>query len=255
MANPPEEETLIGTPAGSSDDEASKVTEKEPVDSEPTTDNPTPTGKKRATKKRGSSDEDSGEKKANKKSRVKPEKIQQVYDKILEELSKSYKIGMSEMPMDTLSVAVGYKHPRSDAVADAMKLLVKDGLVAKTKGTCKFTETGIERYVAKEVAVANPEEAMTRFWQHYQTKLESQKNGTGAAVQAAAKAVWAKLSDGMGYSRKELVAETKYSMERSSGFETVMKTFKDLGFTEVVQGKVFFTAKMFPFGKPSPHVK
>jgi hypothetical protein len=251
MGNPPEDETFINTPVRSSDDEASKVKEKqEPVDSEPTMDIAKPNRKKSGTKKRGNTDEDPDKKKDSKKLRVKPEKVQQAYDNILAELSKSYKIGMSEMPIGTLAVAIGYKHPRSDAVADAMKLLVKDGLVAKTKGTCKFTETGIERYVPKEIPVVNPEEAMKRFWQHYQTKLESQKGGSGAAAQAAAKAVWAKLAGGQGYSKKELVAVTTYSMERSSGFEAIMKTFKELSFTEIVQGKVFFADKMFPFGKP-----
>jgi predicted transcriptional regulator len=250
MANPPEEETRVSSPAVGTNDKASEVKEKKPVDSEPI-DNAKPTGKKRATKKRGSSDGDSDEKKVSKKPRVKPEKLREVYDKILEELTKCYKIGMSEMPMDTLAVAVGYKHPRSDAVADAMKQLVKDGLVAKTKGTCKFTETGMERYVPKETPVANPEEAMDRFWQHYLTKLKTMKAGSGDAVQVGAKAVWAKLSGGEAFSKEELVAETTYSMHRSTGFEAIMKALKDLGFTEVVnKGKVSFTAKMFPFGKP-----
>lgn len=160
---------------------------------------------------------------------------------------------MVEIDLNTLANSVGYTHPRSDAFADAMKILIKDeGFVSKdTMKNCKFTDRGIQQFVAEEKPVANPQEAMERFWQHFISRLESSPKGKGEKAKEAGEIVWNKLKDGTSYTKKELVDFTTYSMERSSGFEAIMKALKDLGFTEIVDKKVQFTTKMFPFGKPT----
>ena len=210
------------------------------------------------TKKRGSGAmaselkeaEDVKSKKKVKKPRVKHEKVKEVYNKLVEQLKSNYEIGMTEVPLDTLAAAIGYKHPRSDAIADAMKLLVKDGVVEKTRGICKFTSAGVKEHAPEETPASNPEEAMQRFWDHFQTKLASLANGKGAKCQEASKAVWDKLKDGKAYSKKELVKTTSYAMERSSGFEAIIKALNQLKFLDKVDGKVEFAPKLFPFGRP-----
>jgi hypothetical protein len=173
-----------------------------------------------------------------------------VYHKIIEELAKNYAFGMVEMPLDTLCSGVGYKHPRSDAFKDAIKLLKEDGLVEKKKGNCNFTDKAIKKYTKEMESAANPEEAMQQFWNQFEGKLKLSKKTSGATVLTAAKVMWDMLKDGNGYTKQALVDATSYNMERSTGFGEILKCFKELRFTETSNGKVAFTDKLFPFGRP-----
>mmetsp|Transcript_21778 Transcript_21778/g.40656 ORF Transcript_21778/g.40656 Transcript_21778/m.40656 type:complete len:141 (-) Transcript_21778:535-957(-) len=69
-----------------------------------------------------------------KKPRVKPEKVQEVVNMIIDEMVKNYKFGLTEVPIDALLKATGYKHPRSDAIMAATKILKNDGIATRTKG-------------------------------------------------------------------------------------------------------------------------
>jgi len=211
-------------------------------------------GTKKGKKKKRSEDDDGvdDQQPKEKKIRVKPEKVEEVREKIIIELVKNYKFGIVEVPMDTLATSIGYKHPRSDAIAAAMKSLKEDGWVDKTKNICKFTEQGIKANVPEEKPAENPEEAMAMFWNQFQMKLDSNPKASGTTVAAAAEAIWSALKDGKAYSKKELVDLTSYGMVRSTGFEQIMKALKDIGFTEESseKGKLQFSDKVFPFGRP-----
>ena len=205
-------------------------------------DKPSKNGRKRG-KNEASTDEPNG-----KKMRVKPEKVIEVSEKLINEMIKNYSFGMTEVPLDTLAAACGYKHPRSDAISEAIKLLSKSGILEKTKNVCKFTDEGVEQKVPKVVPAANPEEAMAQFWNQAEMRLE----GSGTTVFEAAKAIFDLMKDGKAYSLDDMVEVTAYGMARSTGFATVRKAFEaELKFIcKTPDGNFAFTDKMFPFGRP-----
>lgn len=84
-----------------------------------------------------------------KKPRVKPEKVKEVYTRIVKELVRNHGFGMTEVPLDLLASAVGYKNPRSDAFFDALKLLRNEGMVEKTEPGCRFTDHGVNEYISE----------------------------------------------------------------------------------------------------------
>lgn len=185
-----------------------------------------------------------------KKPRVKPEKAREVYNKMLEELAKNYKIGMTETPFETLVATLGYKHVRSDAILAAKKLM-KAGEMGTVNGkTCKLTEKGIEELVPDMKPAKNPEEAMAQFWNHLEMKLSMEQKTKNDKAKTSARAIFDKLADGKGYTKKELLKLTHYGMERSTGFPETFKAMKDLEFTQQNGQKVSFTDKLFPFGRP-----
>ena len=161
-----------------------------------------------------------------KKLRVKPERVKVVSEKILEELAKNYGWGMKEMSMGTLASNVGYTHPRSDAILEAMKLLKKDGLVQKSNDKCMFTDLGIEMYAPSETEIdagCNGEEAMKQLWNQLENKLKSHKHTKGDKALDAAKNIWELLQDGNPHSIDEVLGVTTYGMERSTGFPEILK--------------------------------
>jgi hypothetical protein len=188
------------------------------------------------------------------KPRVKPEKAQEVYQKILDELVKNYGFGLKEVPMDTLAAAVGYTHPRSDAMLAAMKMLKKDGIVIKKTNACRLSDQGIEEYVQEEEVAANPEAAMDQFWKQLEMKLASSDKSKGDKVRDAATSIWQLLQDGGAHDMTNVVAATSYGMERSTGFGEILKALKDLGFAQKADKKLQFTDKVFPFGRPGPEM-
>jgi len=228
----------LGTSA-TKQEETTDTASEDPKD-DPTT-SKTTKNKKRAGKK-NDLDISEQEPKA-KKIRVKPEKAQEVREKLLEEMIKNYTFGMKEVPMDMLAAAVGYKNPRSDAITAAMKLLMSDGVAEKTKNICKLTDKSVKQYVPEEAPAASPEEAMEQFRKQLEMKLA----GFNATVQEAAQAVWDLLKDGKKHTMEEVVGVTSYNMERSTGFAEVMKAMKQLGFTEKANKKLWFTDKVFIF--------
>lgn len=188
-----------------------------------------------------------------KKPRANPEKVKEVCTKIINELAKNYGFGMESVPLDTLACAVGYKCARSDVIIEAVKALVKDGLMTKTSGSCKLTAVGIERYAPKIKPCESPEEAMDQFWNQFLMKLSSDPKTSGRNVAEAARVVWDKLKDGNYHSREALVALTTFGMVRSTGYGEMMSALgqRQLGFTENGQnGTIRFTDKVFPFGRP-----
>lgn len=183
--------------------------------------------------------------------RVKPERVQEVYGKIIEEMTKNASMGLSEMPMEVLAAAVGYKHPRSDAILEAMKLLKKDGLLNKTKDTCQITDKFQQEFVPKEVAPATNKEALKLFWEKLKLKLEGNPKSKGQKVLDAAQDIWKLLQDGQAHSEEEVLAATPYSMVRSTGFGEIMKAMKQLGYTnKKVDGNYKLSDKVFPMGRP-----
>jgi hypothetical protein len=188
-----------------------------------------------------------------KKPRVKAEKVKEVYSKIIQELAKNYSFGMKEVPLDTIASAVGYKNPRSDAVADSLKELIMDGIVHKPrKGVCMFTPIGIERYAPKIKECDSPEAAMEQFWKQFLMKLSSNSKTSGKKVAEAAKVVWDELKDGQFHSKHALVAMTTYGMVRSTGYGEMISALGQLRFTNSGPNEtIAFTDKVFPFGRPA----
>lgn len=191
--------------------------------------------------------EEENDKPKAKRVRVKPEKVQEVKLKLIEKLAEMYGIGMVEVEISVLAANVGYKHPESDAIKDSMRLLKKAGIVEVSKGVCKLTDEGKKEHAPEVKPEANPEEVMKQYWNQLLRKLGlSRKNADGHML-LAAKQIWDQLKDGKAHSIKDA---TKYNME-SSGFEDIPKAMQDLGLTSgIVEGKLEFTDKVFPFGRP-----
>jgi len=206
--------------------------------------------KKRKMDKRDNHDDPSANTPKAKKPRVKPEKVKEVIQKIITELVKNYGFGLKEVPMETLAAAVGYKHPRSDAILAAMKELKADGVVIKKAEVCQLTEQGIEEHVEEVEPAENAAAAMEQFWKHLEMKLASNEKSKGDKVLEAATNIWNLLKDGKARDMDEIVGVTSYGMARSTGFGEIMKALRDLGFVHKQNGKVAFTDKLFPFGRP-----
>uniref|UniRef100_A0A7S3LDQ1 Uncharacterized protein n=1 Tax=Amphora coffeiformis TaxID=265554 RepID=A0A7S3LDQ1_9STRA len=104
---------------------------------------------------------------------VKPELAQKVYEKMVSELVENYRIGLKNVPVDTLASAAGYKNSRSDAIEAAVTLAKQTGVFVKVKQVIQLTSQGIEQHVPKELPPANPTEALAKFWLQYERKLAS----------------------------------------------------------------------------------
>jgi len=189
-----------------------------------------------------------------KKPRVKPEKVQEVKEKMIEELKKNYSFGQTEISRKTLALAVGYKHERSDAVNEALKLLAKEGTIAKkTADTVSFEQAGIDEYVPKEQTpvYSTNDEALQRRKELLLQRLSINKKTSSAKAAGSAEAMFDELSGGMMRTKEELLGVTHYGMERSTGFPETLNAFKALRYVDVVGGKEYkFTDSMFPFGRP-----
>ena len=200
-------------------------------------------------------EEDSSSKKETKaspakKPRVSAERAQEVANKIVAELAKNYSLGVREMPIETMAKAVGYKHPRSDAILAAMKIVTADQVVSKSKNVVRLTDTGIEQHVEEEEVPPNPEAAMDLFWSQLEMKLDSHEKTKGQKTKDNAREVWNLLQDGKAHSIEDVLSETTYTMERSTGFPEIMKALKDLGFAVKENNRLKFTDKVYPYGRP-----
>ena len=195
--------------------------------------------------------EDGQPSEAAKKPRVSAERAQEVADKIVAELAKNYSLGVREMPIETLATAVGYKHPRSDAILAAMKIVKDDqGVVSKSKNVVRLTDTGIEQHVEEEEVPANPQAAMDLFWSQLEMKLDGDQKTKGSKTKSNARNVWDLLQDGEAHSMEEVLGVTTYGMERSTGFPEIMKALKELGFAVKENKRLQFTDKVYPYGRP-----
>jgi hypothetical protein len=195
------------------------------------------------------SDAEADEPKA-KKPRCSPEKAQDVYGKMLGEMATNYEIGMTEVPLDTLVVKVGYKHVRSDAILAAKKLMQAGGLAQISGGNCMLTERGRKELVPNVKPADNPEEAWKQFWDHLVVQLSRDSKTASDKAQGSAENMFNLLKDGKSYTSVELLAVTHYGMVRSTGFPEIIKAMKDIKFVEQSNGTYSFTQKMFPFGRP-----
>jgi len=173
---------------------------------------------------------------------------------VLDQLAQNYKLGITEMDMTSLAYAVGYKHPRSDAVMAGVKLLIEDGLVTKSKDTCMLTDAAIEEHVPKDIPPASPEEALEAHWKNLEIALLSNDKTKGSKALESATAIWDLLKNGQPHDMKEVLEVTTYKMERSTGFPEIVGALKRLGLAnkETADGTTTlrFTDKLFPFGRP-----
>eukprot|EP00977_Amphora_coffeiformis_P007967 scaffold1793_cov173-Amphora_coffeaeformis.AAC.22 len=190
-----------------------------------------------------------------KKPRVTPERAQAVADKIRKELVENYVMGIDKVQMDILAPAVGYKHPRSDAILAAVKILKEQDVAVKSTGNqkqyCGLTAKGIDELVPQEEPPANNEAALEKAWSHLETKLAMVPKTASDRARDSALSMWNLLKTGEMYTKKQLLDVTHYGMERSTGFPETLKALLDLGITEKKDGNSYrFTDKMFPFGRP-----
>lgn len=191
---------------------------------------------------------------SNKKPRVSPERAQAVADEMKKELVDNYVMGITTMQLDVLAPAVGYTHPRSDAILAAVKLLHKDDIANKTskdkKQYMELTDKGIKELVPKEEAPVDNEKAMEKLWSTAEKKLSTSSKTSSSKARDSALAMWNLLKTGEGYTKNQLLDVTHYGMERSTGFPETLKVYADLGMTEKDGALIRFTQKMFPFGRP-----
>ena len=178
--------------------------------------------------------------------RLKPAKVLETSEKVVEELVKNYHIGLTEMPLETLATRVGYKNPRSDPVADAIKLLKHRGMVEKTKEKVKFTQKGIDAHIEEEEMQVpeNPEAVLEMYWEQFETRLKASKKGSGTKALTSSKKVWDLLKDGQAHDVKEVLKVADYSGENSAGMEEIKRQLRLLQFAEKVNKKFTFTEKV-----------
>jgi hypothetical protein len=192
--------------------------------------------------------------------RVKREKAVEVANKIKTELVNNYSIGVKEMDLAILALSVGYKHPRSDAILAAKKILIQEqGIVESCKvgdmPGLRLNPKGVDAFVPKEPSLESNEAALDKFWSDVEKKLSMDSKTKNAKAINSAKAMYDLLSDGLYHSKDFLLAETHYGMVRSTGFPETLKCFQTLGITEKKPNDakcIRFTDKVFPFGRPSP---
>jgi hypothetical protein len=185
-----------------------------------------------------------------KKLRVKPEKVQEVYQKILEELASKRAVGIEKIDLHAMALAVGYKNPRSDAVFEAMKLLKKDGLMNKNKVECWLTDKGVEEKVTEEEVPEDPDAVLEHYWNALDSQLATNKKA-GKTAREKAKDLWDLLSDGKVHNEAAVFRVTGYSVWNTTGLEQIMKHMKQLELvTKDKKKSLQLTDKVFPFGRP-----
>lgn len=90
-------------------------------------------------------------KKARSGPRCKPERAREVFNQMLHEMVMSYKIGRTEVQVETLVEAVGLSNRKSDAFVAARKLLHDCGWVEIRRGNRSYryalTERGVQELV------------------------------------------------------------------------------------------------------------
>lgn len=141
----------------------------------------------------------------------------------------------------------GYKHPDSKGFRNAVKYLVRQAKhVTKQSKTLSLTELGIA-FCHKTLGSSRPasnEEAAERLKENI-TKFSDNK-----IPSAALDKVWEILADGKGHKLDDLVEAAGYKRADSNGFKQINKWFKKLSLTERRNGLVYFTDKVFPYGRP-----
>jgi hypothetical protein len=182
------------------------------------------------------------------------------------ELFNHYSLGVTEMDLTLLALNVGYKHPRSDAILAAKKILIEEEKIVesckvgggndqKALSGLRLNTKGIETWVPKEPVMESNDAALDKFWSQVEKKLSSDKKTQSSNALTSAKAMYDLLSDGLYHSKEYLLAETHYGMVRSTGFPETLKCFQSLGITEKKPDNsklIRFTDRVFPFGRPSP---
>ena len=202
----------------------------------------TTTKEKQMTKKQTASKED---KACTKKLRVKPERVLEVKGMLVGELVKNYERGVHEMDMTLLASQVGFKNPRSDALADAVKLLRSEGTVEKpNKDTCKLTEKGIKDNVKEVTLPDNPEAIIDMYKDHFLDALANTAKGKGGKARSAAERVWDLLLDGEAHDMQEVLQVAKYAGENSSGMEEIKRQLKKLNLAGKKDKKLQFMEKV-----------
>jgi hypothetical protein len=201
---------------------------------------------KKEKKKRKQTETSSDGEPETKKPRVKQERVFEVAIKLSEELAKNFKLGIKEMPMDTLALKVGFKNHRSDAPADAIKLLKKKGYVEVKAKKVKLTKTGIEEYIQEdEMEIPeDPGALVEMYWEQFKTKLGDTAKGKGDKAQAAALRVWNLLKDGKAHDMEEVLKVADYKGENSAGMEEIKRQLKLLDFAVKENKQLKFTDKV-----------
>jgi hypothetical protein len=221
-----------------------------------------PKAKKNAKKRKDVHKETKDEAKDDKvpkKPRCTPELAQAVADKIKKELVDNYTMGIEQVQMDILAPAVGYKHPRSDAMAAAVKLLKAQDTAFKSTQDgaqyCGLTAKGVAELVPQEESAMDNAAALKKFWSHAKAKLAASPKTASGKAHDSALAIWNALKTGGTYTKQELLGMTHYGMERSTGFPEILNVFLDLSLMEKTEGTrssstYRMTDKVFPFGRP-----
>lgn len=181
-----------------------------------------------------------------KKSRVKPERVMEVAAKLTEVLVSNFKLGIKEMPLVNLALKAGFKNHRSDAPADAMKLLKKQGFVKVNANKVSLTDKGVEEYITEEDVVLpeDPTALVEMYWTQLEKNLRDTKKGSGEKPLSAAARVWELLKDGKAHDMEEVLAVAKYQGENSAGMEEIKRQLKLLGLAVKENKQLKFTEKV-----------
>jgi hypothetical protein len=181
-----------------------------------------------------------------KKLRIKHEKVLEVSDRMKTVLAKNYEVGLRSMPLDVLAMHLGYKNHRSDAIAESVKHLKKEGILTKTfkENTVQFTEKGITENVTETETPTDPGALLDMYWSQFEKAMANHKKGKGVKALEAARVVWDLLTDGEGHDMAEVLHKTGYAGENSSAIEAIKQCLKNLNLALKKGKELQFTEKV-----------
>lgn len=173
--------------------------------------------------------------------------MEETIEKIQKYLWESHDSGIEAVHEEEVVKHVGYKRADSRGYRDAVKFLVQQAKHAtKSNKALSLTEAG-SAFGLKKFGSAKPtsnREAAERLKAIMMT-MSDNKVPSGPLDK-----VWDKLADGKGHTSEELMEVAGYQRKDSNGFKQINKWFKKMSLTERNNGLVYFTDKVFPFGRP-----
>lgn len=174
-------------------------------------------------------------------------KMEETVEKIQKYLWESHDSGIDSVPEEEVVKQVGYTHTDSHGYREAVKYLVREAKHAtKSNKALSLTEAG-STFGLKKFGSTKPtsnKEAAERLKARMMTMSDNK------VPSAPLDKVWKVLADGNGHTSEELLEVAGYQRMDSAGFKHIYKWFKKMSLTERKNGLVYFTDKVFPFGRP-----
>jgi hypothetical protein len=174
-------------------------------------------------------------------------KMEETIRKIQKYLWEMHESSVETVTEEELVKHCGYSHADSKGYRNAVKYLVHEAKRAiKNNKSLSLTDAGVD-FCHKNFGSVRPssnEEAAERF------KASLIKMSENKIPVLALDKVWEVLADGKGHKTDDLVKVAGYKRPDSGGFKQITKWLNKLNLMERKGGLVYFTDKVFPYGRP-----